>query len=173
MTEGQDRVEDGEELYRRVRDQTPAGQLCFQNIAGRVVFSQAAFNDPQKRPSVDRAKLSGNNPHHARVSRDDGIVALQADAIRQIALNRHGQAQTMHSVNVIPNPVEGNPAHAVIVTDPAATSGIFKRLKEALARLATEAGWRVEPGVPILRPKFLAILHDAFRWVIEFFRRVK
>lgn len=173
MTQAQDPVEDDEELYRRVRERTPGDQLCFETIAGRVIFYHAAFNDPKKRPSVDRAILRSRNPHHARASREDGIVALNAAAIRKIGLDQPAQAQSKRVVDILPDPQEGNPAHAVIVIDSTAGSSIFKRLKEALARLATEAGWRVEPGSPLLRSNFVALFYAAFRRVFRFFRSIK
>jgi hypothetical protein len=173
MTTGPTSVNDDEELYRRVRERTPASQLCFETVAGRVVFSQAAFNDPQKRPSVDRAILCSSNPHRSRLAREDGIVALNAAAIRKIGLGQPGQGRSTHVVDVLPDPVRGNLAHAVIVVDPAAGSSIFKRLKEALAHLATEAGWRVEPGTPLLRWNFVAILYDASRRIFRLLRTIK
>ena len=49
-----------------------------------------------------------------------------------------------------PDPRFGNCAHALVVMNPdTAGSGTFKRLKDALARLATDAGWTVEPNTPI------------------------
>src|SRR5436189_1399554 len=76
-------VADEEELYRRVR-QTAGGQPCYQTSGDRVTFSQSAFNDPSKESSVDRAAIRPG-PHQARLSSDDGIVTLQAAAIRKIA----------------------------------------------------------------------------------------
>ena len=49
-------VGDDEQLYRRIREST-GQQLCYQVVDGRIVFLHAAFNDPKKRPSVDRAIL--------------------------------------------------------------------------------------------------------------------
>jgi len=177
MTDGQDRVADDEELYRRVRE-TVAGQVCYQIEGGRVVFSQAAFNDPSKQPSVDRAKLRDFDPHRSRLTREDGIVTLEAGAVRRLGpipqYDNRRQPLSEHAVDVVPDPIEGNGAHALVVTQPPVTGrSVYKRLKDGLARLATEAGWRVTPGNPLPRRKFLAVLRDVFRWMLRSFRRIK
>lgn len=153
MTNGIDTVDDDELLYRRIRS-IVAGQTCFRVENGRVVFTVAAFLDRHKKPSVDRAKLQGFEPHRSRQSIDDGIVELIAVRIRAIGIvhqrDSAGRVVSEHVVDVVPAPIENQPAHAEVITRPAIGGKAFERLKEALARLATEAGWRVEPGSQLL-----------------------
>lgn len=178
MTIGHNRVEDDEQLYRRVPEKAPGGELCFRLDSGRVKFLSAAFNDREKRPSVNRAKLHYFNPHRTRVSEEDGIVALLTSRVRQLGLvqvfDQRGQVRSEHAIDVIPDPKAGNLAHAVIITQPPLTKdNAFKRLKDSLARLATDAGWYVEPGTPMPKFKFLAFLRDAYQWVMSVVRRIK
>ena len=178
MTIGHDRVEDDEQLYRGVKEKAPGGEICFRLDSGRVQFFSAAFNDREKRPSVDRAKLHHFNPHRTRVSEEDGIVMLLTSRVRQLGLvhvfDQRGKVRSEHAVDVIPDPKTGNPAHAVIITQPPLTKdNAFKRLKDSLARLATDAGWYVRPGTPMPRPRFLAFLRDAYQWVISIVLRIK
>jgi hypothetical protein len=144
-------VADEERLYRRVRECVGV-QLCYKVEGDRVVFQHAAFNDPGKRPSVDRAclKIRGN-PHHTRLAVEDGVVAFEAGAVRGLgpideigAKNKPtGKA---YEVWLAPDPKVGNCAHALIsMTPPDAGGGTFKRLKEGLVWLANQAGWTVEP----------------------------
>lgn len=150
------RVVDGEEqLYRRV--QLMVGeQLCFKVDGDRIVFLHAAFNDPKKSPSVDRANLKyQRDPHLSRKTAEDGIVSLQAAAIRRLGpipkINEKGRpTEERYEVDVTADPKLGNCSHALVVMSPStASGGTFKRVKEGLARLATEAGWRVEPNSPL------------------------
>jgi hypothetical protein len=112
----------------------------------------ASFNDPQKHPSVDRAILKyRRDPHLSRLSAADGIVSLHAAAIRRLgpipnATEKGKPTTEKYDVDVTANPLVGNCAHAVVAMSPSTFSGgTFKRLKEGLARLATEAGWAVRP----------------------------
>lgn len=161
MSEAGETVENDEVIFRRVsRVRLPSGQVCYEVTSSGIQFSHAAFNDAHKRPSVDRACLCDDDPHHARESVDDGIVALVVSSVRQLTpvVQRHidpgpprREIETPLAPDVIADPIDGNDAHAVIVTNPLLESpSAFKRLKEALARLATAAGWRIEPGVPLL-----------------------
>ena len=146
-----DKVEDDEVLYRSV----PSG--CFTIADGALRLTSTAFNDPAKKPSVDRAKLCGANPAYTKKKPTDGVVSLTALSVRQIAdviqNDVHGQPILAHEVNVIPDVVKNhpdlpdNPAHALIVTHPdLANNRVFKRLKESLARTAEQGGWLVEPS---------------------------
>jgi hypothetical protein len=145
-------VSDDEQLYRRVQERV-GEQFCYQIDGGRLVFLHAAFNDPKKRPSVDRAKLKyRGDPHLSRMSVQDGIVSLQAGRIRQLGpipkLNEKGKPTSdQYQVDITSDPLPGNCSHALVVMSPSThSSGTFKRLKEGLARLATEAGWTLEPN---------------------------
>jgi hypothetical protein len=145
-------VDDDEQLYRRIQERI-GDQLCYRVENGRISFSQAAFNDPAKSPSVDRAILKyGADPHLSRKSVHDGIVSLQAAAIRRLGStiqqfdSKGRPTAEKYDVDVTPDPKLGNCSHALVIMSPATFgSGTFKRLKEGLARLADEAGWTVEP----------------------------
>lgn len=175
MTGGQNYVGDDEEVYRRVRETVP-GHTCFQIEGGRVVFLHSAFNGDQ--PSVDRAKLKQFDPHRSRLTREDGIVALQARAIRQLGpISRFDNRQKPlpgSVVDVLPDPKIGNCAHALVVTyPPLIGKGGFRRLKERLVRLANDAGWRVEPGTVLPRRKVLTIVLDTIQCVFGRLRRIR
>lgn len=144
-------VGDDEQLYRRIREST-GQQLCYQVVDGRIVFLHAAFNDPKKRPSVDRAILKcGEDPHLSRLSAHDGIVSLQAAEIRRLGpilkMNEKGKPTgDEYDVDVTADPPSGNCSHALVVMSPSTPGGgAFMRLKEGLTRLATEQGWTIEP----------------------------
>ena len=148
---GADKVEDDEGLYRSVPKE------CFSIADGPLRLSSTAFNDPSKKPSVDRAKLCGSDPAYTKKKPTDGVVSLTALSVRQIAdvvqNDKNGNLELAHSVDVIADPVKDNPvlpdnlAHALIVANPAFQStGVFKKLKECLARIASLGGWLVEPS---------------------------
>lgn len=177
MMNRQDRVADDEELYRRVREKV-AGQTCYRAEGGKVVFFQSAFNDVSKQPSVDRAILKESDPHRSRLTLEDGIIVLQANAIRRLGpilqLDSRGRRIHEYAVDVLPDPKFGNCAHALVVTRPPISgTGAFKRLKDGLVRLANEAGWRIEPRTPLPRRKVLTIVLDTFQCVLRRLRRIK
>lgn len=144
-------VGDDEQLYRRIQERA-GEQFCFQVVDGRTVFLHAAFNDPKKRPSVDRAVLKrGGDPHFSRKSVLEGIVSLQAAGVRRLGpipkMSEKGKATgDKYEVDVTADPVLGNCSHALVVMSPSTSgSGAFMRLKEGLVRLANEVGWTVKP----------------------------
>src|SRR5437867_9000379 len=116
-------VGDDEQLYRRVRESV-GDQLCYHVDGDRIVFLHAAFNDPQKRPSVDRAILKyRRDPHLSRLNPADGIVSLHASAIRRLGpiskLNEKGKAtEEKYDVDVTAAPLLGNCSHAVVAMSP-------------------------------------------------------
>jgi hypothetical protein len=126
------RVEDHEVLRRAVKDD-PTHFACDANGA-LVHLGQSAFNDPEKRPSVDRAALQPDGAHVARRADTDGVVSLVASDVRNIAgvstFNDKGKIVQGHEVDVRHDPLNNNRAHALVVTAPQITSdGTFKRLK--------------------------------------------
>lgn len=148
-----DTVGDDEQLYRRVQERVGEQQFCFRVEGDRVVFLHGAFNDPNKRPSVDRAILKfQGDPHLSRKSAHDGIVSLQASGIRRLGAaiqsfdSKGKPTADKYEVDVTADPRLGNCSHALVVMSPLTFSDrTFRRLKEGLARLATEAGWTVAP----------------------------
>ena len=146
-------VDNDEDLFRQV----PNVGSHFAHVEGRLRLSTSAFNDSAFKPSVDRARLNGNDPKRTQKKPSDGVVKLIAQEVRSIAgvvkYEVDGREQTKFKIDVIPDPIEpqdggcGNPAHALIVADPSiGTQGMFKKLKESLARLAEAHGWIIEPS---------------------------
>jgi hypothetical protein len=142
-------IRDDEELYRRVRINTKNvndTKRYSDNTTGPVEIYATAFFDRSKQPSVDRAKLRGFNPTLSQIDETDGIVSLIAGEIRAIPIQDH-------AVNIIHDPTSKNPAHSQITItlegDISNTkrNKAFRTLRKALAILATEKGWTLEPSV--------------------------
>lgn len=171
-----DRVDDEEELYRRVPD-TAGNSACYRIDHGKVAFSSSAFNDVSQAPSVDRANKRQFDPHRTRRAHGDGIVALRAGAIRQlgpiIQKDQRGRPVSQHAVDVAYDPIFRNCAHALVIAEPTITSGsAFKRLKEGLVRLADQAGWHVEPGTPIPPRKTREVLKETLQCFVQRLREI-
>lgn len=149
----EDRVENDDELYRRI----PNAPGMYSVVDGKLHFSSTAFNDRGHKPSVDRAKLR-SSPCETKLAVTDGVISLFAVEIRDISIENVGAAvdePPNYSVDVIPRPVlfdnpEGlpeNKAHAQVETNPIlASPSRFKKLKEALAILASNRDWIVKPS---------------------------
>jgi hypothetical protein len=149
-------VYDSEELYRSVRSDE------YKTINGRVIFSASAFNDRDRKPSVDRSGMR-KDPKDARKSPTDGITKLIAREIRgtcKISIfDKKGKVTGQHAVDVLHRPIVDSPgeadnlAHCQIECHPTIENdGSFKRLKEALAVMATRIGFVVEPD-PLVTAK--------------------
>lgn len=167
-------VGDDEQLYRRVKENIGT-QLCYKVEDGKTVFLHAAFNDPNKQPSVDRANLKHrSDPHLSRENASDGIVSLQAEGIRNLGpiskLNAKGKpTKDTFEVDVVADPRFGNCSHALVSMSPStAGSGAFMRLKEGLVRLANEAGWTVTPDTRL--PKRHGYLHELVNFLVLRYR---
>ena len=150
MTVATTRVDDWELLYRAVRDTA----FEYSISEGVLRVSLSAFNDRERRPSVDRSSLRFV-PRDARVSSTDGVVSLETRDVRDLAQQlRFGAAgELAYGVDAIHRPIDasetipdGNAAHCQIECEPEITSSHYKRLKEALARLASARGWVVVPS---------------------------
>ena len=142
-------VYDYEELYRSVRP----GE--YKTIDGKVIISASAFNDRERKPSVDRAWLD-RDFMDIRKSPSDGITMLIAGEVRSNSavetFDGKGRKIGQHTADVMHRPIincpeePDNPAHCQIECNPALeTDNTFKRLKEALAGLATRVGFIVRP----------------------------
>jgi hypothetical protein len=121
-------------------------------------LSSTAFNDPQFRPSVDRALLRPN-PKDTQRTPECGIAQLLTVEVRAVdSVARmdlpSGDAPEAYRVDVVERPVEpdhdlgipANPAHAQIESDPELSNASrFKRLKEALSQLANSRDWPIQP----------------------------
>lgn len=146
-------VSDCEELYRSVRP----GEYVI--VEERTIISASAFNDRERKPSVDR-KWEGRKIEETRKSSSDGIVKIVADDVRKTSsvgiFDEKGKRTSEHAVDVVHRPIVNdpdqadNPAHCQIECHPAIEKdGSFKRLKEAMAALATRHGWVVAPEAPV------------------------
>jgi hypothetical protein len=148
----EDTVSDYEQLFRSVRGNPDDDEYDYQS--GRLIVTPAAFKDRQKNPSVDRAELLGNNPSLAKKNPTDGIVMLLTQKVREIGevyTKVKEDEQLCHGVDVIPDPTDENKAHALVTVNPDffgsnnKQTKAFRLLRIALARIATENGWTIEP----------------------------
>ncbi|MCY1204296.1 hypothetical protein D9M68_356920 [compost metagenome] len=140
-------VGDEEIVYRRIQNNSG----CYLEVSGSLRLSKSAFNDPAQKPSVDRAALLGNDPARSQTQPDQGIVSLVVRDVRRISdvvtTDQNQNVITHHAVDVVADPVAGNPAHAQVVVHPLfGSKRPFDRLKESLARLASQRGWEIPPA---------------------------
>ena len=140
-----DRVDDSENLYRRVL----FGANHYTIDRGLARLGSQAFADRSGRPSVDRAILCGHDPTYTQGGEKNAVVCLEARAIRGIVdvvkADKKGNLIERHLVDVIPAPIATNLAHAEIVCDPELSNlskNPGRRLLEALVRLA-EDKWAI------------------------------
>ena len=138
-----------ERLFRAISDHEnhhatdPSGML--------VHLCHSAFNDREKRPSVDRENLQTGGPEATRLNESDGVVVFQADEVRGIhgvvTLDAKQQPLDSHAVDVWHRPLAENPSHGQIEAAPEIQStGTWKRLKESLCRVAGKRGWLLRPA---------------------------
>ena len=147
-------IRDDEVLYRSVRGKLEDGEYFFDR--GKLRIRPAAFRDRYKKPSVDRAKLKGFDPYLSRLDKTDGVVSLIVSgvrSIREVKTEIKDEDVVVHTVNIVYDPTPTNPAHSQIVVSPEffgsknKQKNVFKLLQIALATLATENGWTVEPSM--------------------------
>ncbi len=143
MTTGEsavsDPVSDDEVLYRAVLNDPE--RYFPRDAQGNRRISSMAFNDSERRPSVDRAVLcpGGSQETQARFSPGSGVLSLLARDVRTLTA-AHGGTGQVYRVDVEPVPLPGNPPHAEIFgRPPFDTDKVFERIKQALARIATIA----------------------------------
>lgn len=136
-------VEGKETVFRSVTD----GPTYFSMDDGTLRLSHSAFNDPMWQPSVDRQCMR-SDPELSRRHEDAGVVQLNVEAVRQIDVwtnTKKGAPDFKHTVDVRHEPEVENHAHATVQADPQAVNNAFKRVKEALCRIADEHGWIALP----------------------------
>ena len=146
-----DSVRDDELLYRSVRSESEVEEYFFDR--GKLIIRPAAFNDKRKKPSVDRAELREFNPSLSKLNETDGIVSLITADVRAIkeVETKTEDRDVVHAIDVIYDPKPKNHAHSHIIVDPeflgtgSKQKSTFKKLRVALATLATENGWTLEP----------------------------
>lgn len=145
-------VNDDEWLYRSVR----ANSAEYKRTPEGLKVSRSAFSARDNAPSVDRSSLR-NNPADTRLNASDGIVRLLTRRVREIGNIRTNpndiNSDRTYAVDAVHRPLSvangderDNDAHCQIECTPdIAMDNHFKRLREALARIADEQGWVVPP----------------------------
>ena len=141
-------VLDVEPLFRAVRDDVQYYSCDTNGVLRKL--SASAFNDRDMEPSVDRASLRPGGPSDSRKSDTDGVISLVAREVRSIkavvTLDKKAHPVNNHQVDVVHAPEIDNHSHALVKTAPTvANDSTFKRLKEALCRLAESKGWAFPP----------------------------
>jgi hypothetical protein len=150
----QDRVDDAEILYHAVRD----GEFNRYSET-EVIVSETAYQTPNKRPSVDRAKINNFEPHRSRFNEpSNAVVSLLTEEVRAIDTvfqhtPRGEPAGEPYVFDVIPRPIKDhpklrdNPAHAQIEPDREISHGTFERLTVALALMSSA---ELDPHEPVV-----------------------
>ena len=143
-------VDPDEILYRRIL----AGRKLYNYLPdGTIKISSMAFTDQEFKISVDRAKLCTNDPRYTLGYELGGVVSLVTRDIQDITdltrNNQKGETIEQFKIDVEPDPLPNNDAHAVIFATPEFTKAdkqaAFKRLCKRLARLAGERQWEILP----------------------------
>lgn len=141
----QQTVHDDEFLYRSV---SPGRGNLYNYEGGKLKLSSQAFNDKKyNQPSVDRAQLRNNDPKNSQLSPNDGIVSLLTKEIRNETVKINNPADPIqYALDVRPDPIDDNPAHAIIISSPLyKNDNAFRKVKIKLALLANKRGWLLEP----------------------------
>ncbi len=146
------RVDDSEDVYRAIR----SGSDEYVYIGGKIEFSSVAFADRNFAPSVDRSSMC-ILPRYAKKNATDGVAKLGVRQVRSIcdipvAPDPKGNGEQKFAVDVVHAPIQNhvtdpdNLAHCQVECDPTiGNNSRFKRLREALARIATQHGFVVAP----------------------------
>lgn len=143
-------ISDEEKLYRSVR----ASEIIRDSSGHVIRVSSQAFGDRTREISVDRATLREHDPRRVRKSPTDAVAELIAGEVRGIRslIHRDAQGQEigLYTIDVRPNPLPGNAAHALIYADPRfASRSLFKRLQERLALMAQFVLLPTDPDIEI------------------------
>lgn len=149
-------VDDDEALYRSVPpDGVEKGMIILRHDGSFSHFSGQAFSNRGRRTSVDRANLRDHQPSKTCKQPNAGVTQVFAKDVRAVGPlpvnNPKGVSTGTAHVSIEHVPIEDdpnepdNPSHAEIFVDPDSTNR-YKLLIEALAILATQQGWLVEPS---------------------------
>ena len=146
-----DLVRDDEELYRRIEGDVESEHYAYKGE--KLTIRPKSFMDPCKKPSVDRAELRCHDPSLSRLDETQGVVSLIACDVRAIdeVITRIEDRKIVHDVDVDYDPEPGNSAHSKIIVIPelcgtrSKQERVFRSLRTALADIATENGWTLEP----------------------------
>lgn len=147
-----DHVADAELLFRAVRD---IGEN-FQWRDGKLLPTSQAFTHISCKASVDRADLCGRDAAYTQRDITDGVLSMVAGEIRGLGFQHEPPKQPIrtYETDVVPDPVEGNPAHAVVVARPdiGTERTLFRKLKARLTWLAATSPnvtWEILPSSQI------------------------
>ena len=150
-----DPIKSTESLYRRVKNVGEVTEYYYDKD-GNVIFTDEAFRDGNKKPSLYRANKISNEPRNARQKKREGIVNIIAEEITSIngVISCDGQSIN-HEVKVIYDPSKGKSgiAHSLVIVEPGFTGTkkerqmAFLKLKTLLAAIATKNGWKLKPYV--------------------------
>ena len=129
--------------HRIVHEHEP--EHYFPDMDGKPRLSRSAFEGD--RPSMDRKAIIWKGD--ARWTQDEdanGVVALPVDAIRADRTVTSGQKKTLrqHLMDVAPDPLCTNPAHAEVIANPAVKNNSAKKMKTALAAIGDDH-WIILP----------------------------
>ena len=145
------KVEDEEALYRAIR----SGSEEYVRADGALRFTVLAFADREYKPSVDRSSIR-TDPTGAKKMSTDGVTKLITHQVRaicdiKVAPDKKGDT-AVYAIDAIHNRIEAseteseNHAHCRVVCSPDVKVNHFnKRVREALANVATSHGFVVEP----------------------------
>jgi len=144
-------IDDSEILYRSVRAENDE----YRIEDTKLVFSVKAFDDRTMKPSVSRSLIC-TDPAEAKLSERDGITKCLAHEVRSInnvVLNpdKDGNGDKRYEPDAIHRPLDPfhtvrDKSHSQVECVPElANKGRFKRLKEALAQIATTHGFVIPP----------------------------
>jgi hypothetical protein len=142
-------IDDSEILFRCV---FYGRNLYKTEDNGTLRLSSTAFADKKQEPSVDRSSLCKEDPHWTQVDEKDGVVSIVTRDVRSIIKSgknpdkNDDERTIIYSLDVVPKPTEDNEAHAVVQPSPEyQTKNVFKKVRESLARIASERGWVLPP----------------------------
>jgi hypothetical protein len=143
-------ITDDEFLYRCL---FPGMEMYNFRPDGTLEITSQAFADREdRRASVDRAKMCGNNPQFTLRHPMGGVVSIVAGEVRSLAglsrNNKAGKSILDFAVEVEHAPLPENDAHAEIYTNPPFTDAdkkVYRRLRIALAQLAEKRQCEIFP----------------------------
>ncbi|MCJ2140260.1 hypothetical protein [Methylobacterium sp. E-066] len=145
------KVENDEFLYRSIRA-NPSEPEEYSYASGKLIISVSAFNDRGNKPSVDRSLLR-DKPEEAKKNSSDGVAALLAEDVRNIKgvkVTAERTDERTYYVDAIHRPLLADPvnlAHCQVECDPElANPSRFRKIKEALAIIATKHGFVIDPA---------------------------
>lgn len=102
---------------------------------GPSVSSGAFISRTNPNPSVDLGSLSTPEETHQRRPTDVGVAELVTSIVRSL------------TTGVVSDPIEENPAHAMIIRDLNLSNG---KWKEIARQLATACVWAIPPSHDLL-----------------------